>query len=323
LIDKVKKNLLISLIIAAVIYLALSVYADFDSVINAFAEFGLLLIPVLLALSYLNYYTRFLKWHYYLNILDIKASWKDSYLIFMSGLVMSVTPGKVGELLKSYMLKKNYSEPISKTAPIVLAERLTDFISLLILGLAGAYFFDYGQIIVIITSVCFVLFILLISNKSSTQFTLRFLSKIKFLKKYIQKFETAYNSIYILLRPRPFAYMIALSFVSWFFECLGFYLILENFNLNFSLFWASFTYAFSTIIGSITMLPGGLGVTDGSITYLLLLGNVQESIAVAATFIVRAVTLWFAVLVGIVSLVYYKNRFGIIENDTQGFQEEK
>jgi uncharacterized membrane protein YbhN (UPF0104 family) len=111
LIEKIKKNLLISLIIAALIYLALSVYADFDSVMEAFSNFAVILLPVLLFLSYLNYYTRFLKWHYYLNILGIKVLWKDSYLIFMSGLVMSVTPGKLGELLKSYMLKKNYSEP--------------------------------------------------------------------------------------------------------------------------------------------------------------------------------------------------------------------
>jgi len=232
----------------------------------------------------------------------------------MSGLVMSITPGKVGELLKSYMLKKQYSEPISKTAPIVLAERLTDFISLLLLGIAGAYAFDYGQIVVIITTVFFFIFIVLISNKFSADFTLKLLSRIKFLQRYILKFESAYQSIYVMLRPRPFIYMIALSFVSWFFECFGFYLILIKFDINFGLFWASFTYAFSTIIGSITMLPGGLGVTDGSITYLLLQGGVQESIAVAATFIVRVVTLWFAVLVGIVSLIYYKKHFGNIDN---------
>ena len=314
MIEKIKRNLLFSLIIAALLYLALSVYADFESVLKAFTEFGIILIPVLLALSYLNYYTRFLKWHYYLSILGINIAWKNSFIIFMSGLIMSVTPGKVGELLKSYMLKKDYSEPVSKTAPIVLAERLTDFISLLILGIAGAYFFDYGQVIVIITTVCFVLFVLLLSNKTLTEYTLKLFSKFNFLKKYIEKIETAYNSIYVLLRPRPFFYMIALSFVSWFFECLGFYLILDNFKLDFSLFWASFTYAFSTIIGSITMLPGGLGVTDGSITYLLLLGNVQESTAVAATFIVRAVTLWFAVVVGIVTLIYYRKHFGNIEN---------
>lgn len=318
MIDKIKKNLIISLIIAALIYLALSIYADFNSVLQAFVDFGIYLIPVLLVLSYLNYYTRFLKWHYYLHILGIKIPRKDSYLIFMSGLVMSVTPGKVGELLKSYMLKKNYSEPISKTAPIVLAERLTDFISLLILGIAGAYVFNYGQIVVIITTVIFVIFILLISNKSSADFILKLLSRIKFIQKYILKFENAYHSIYIMLRPRPFIYMIALSLVSWFFECFGFYLILVKFDINFGMFWASFTYAFSTIIGSITMLPGGLGVTDGSITYLLLQGGVQENIAVAATFIVRVVTLWFAVLVGIISLIYYTKHFGIIDEISTG-----
>ncbi len=312
MIEKIKKNLFITLILAALIYLALSLYADFDSVIHAFSEFGLILIPLLLVLSYLNYYTRFLKWHYYLHILEIKASWKDSYLIFMSGLVMSVTPGKVGELLKSYMLKKNYSEPISKTAPIVLVERLTDFISLLILGIAGAYFFDYGQLIVIVTTVCFLLFIVLLSNKKLTQLTLKLLAKVKFLHRYIVKIETAYNSIYSLLQPGPLLYMIGLSLVSWFFECLGFYIILKSFELDFTLFWASFTYAFSTILGSLTMLPGGLGVTDGSITYLLISGDVPESIAVAATFIVRAVTLWFAVLVGIINLFRYRKRFGTI-----------
>ena len=313
MIERIKKNLFISLIIAAVIYLVLSVYADFDSVLKAFAEFDLILLPLLLALSYLNYFTRFLKWHYYLHILEIKASWKDSYLIFMSGLVMSVTPGKVGELLKSLMLKKNYSEPISKTAPVVLAERLTDFISLLLLGIAGAYFFDYGQLVVIITAVCFLIFIILLANKKLADFTLRLFSKLKFLEKYIIKIENAYNSISTLLQIRPFIYMIGLSLVSWFFECLGFFIILKSFGLDFSLFWASFTYAFSTIIGSLTMLPGGLGVTDGSITYLLLLGDVQESIAVAATFIIRAVTLWFAVLVGVISLFYYRKHFGNID----------
>jgi uncharacterized protein (TIRG00374 family) len=159
-----------------------------------------------------------------------------------------------------------------------------------------------------------VAFIILLSNKRLADLTLRLFSKLKFLQKYIIKIENAYGSISALLQFRPFIYMIGLSLVSWFFECLGFFIILKSFDLNFSLFWASFTYAFSTIIGSLTMLPGGLGVTDGSITYLLLLEDVTESVAVAATFIVRAVTLWFAVLVGVISLYYYRKHFGNIDS---------
>ena len=56
-------------------------------------------LPLLLFLSLLNYFVRFLKWDYYLNILNVKVKKIDSFAVFMSGLIMSVTPGKMGEVL--------------------------------------------------------------------------------------------------------------------------------------------------------------------------------------------------------------------------------
>jgi uncharacterized protein (TIRG00374 family) len=61
------------------------------------------------------------------------------------------------------------------------------------------------------------------------------------------------------------------------------------------------------------MLPGGLGITEGSLTYLLVQKDVPMDISVATTFIIRVVTLWFAVLVGIISLSFYQKRFGKIK----------
>jgi uncharacterized protein (TIRG00374 family) len=106
--------------------------------------------------------------------------------------------------------------------------------------------------------------------------------------------------------------MIGVSLISWFFECLGFYLILFNFNTDVSVLWSTFIYSFSTIAGSITMLPAGLGVTEGSLTLLLVEGGFAKNIAVASTFIVRVVTLWFALIVGIISISLYQKRFGKI-----------
>jgi uncharacterized protein (TIRG00374 family) len=60
------------------------------------------------------------------------------------------------------------------------------------------------------------------------------------------------------------------------------------------------------------MLPGGLGVTEGSLTFMLVQKGVTVQYAVASTFIIRAVTLWFAVLVGVVSVSIYQRRFGKI-----------
>jgi len=311
-IEKIKKNIFISLAIAALLYLSFTFYADYRHVIRAFMNFNWMWTLPLLLLSFMNYVTRFFKWDYYLRILKIKLSRIDSFAIFMSGLVMSVTPGKMGELLKAYLVKQVTKEPVSKTAPIILVERITDFISLVLLAVIGAYVFNYGRVIVAGTGIFFITLTIIISSKKISLAVINKLSRIKSLNKHIVSIRTAYESSYILLRPLPLFYMILVSLVSWFFECLGYYIILANFGISFNLLWATFVYTFSTIAGAITMLPGGLGVTDGSLTFFLLRKNVPKDLAVSSTFIIRVVTLWFAVLVGAVSLSLYQKRYGKI-----------
>ena len=313
MLKKLKQKVIISVVIAGVLYLAFTIYADFTQVINAFGNFNLLLLPLLLFLSFLNYFTRFLKWDYYLSVVKVKMKKIDSLSTFMSGLIMSVTPAKLGEVLKSVLVKEITGEPISKTAPIILAERVTDFLSLLLIAIAGAYVFNYGGNITIIVAVFFVFLIIIISNKKIALPIINLSERIPLIKKYIHNIHSAYESSYQLLKLKPLILMTILSLISWGFECLGYYFILVNFDVDFGLLWASFSYSFSTIIGAISMLPGGLGLTEGSLTYLLMEKGITADISVATTFIVRAVTLWFAVLVGIVSLSFYQRRFGKIK----------
>lgn len=228
---------------------------------------------------------------------------------------MSITPGKMGELLKAYLVKQISGISISRTAPIILAERITDFISLVIIALIGAYIYDYGRNIVIAVGLFFLFVVVVISNKNIALLIINQLEKIKLFRKYLMNIHSAYESSYLLLRPLPLFYMTMFSFVSWSFECLGYYLILSNFGVDVNYMWASFSYAFATIVGAISMLPGGLGLTEGSLTYMLLQKSVSKEVAVASTFIIRAVTLWFAVLVGVVSVSLYQRRFGKIADE--------
>ena len=310
MLKKLKQRVIISIVLAGVIYLAFTIYANFTQVLNAFGLFNWLLLPALLFLSFLNYFTRFLKWDFYLSIIHVEIKKVDSFSTFMSGLIMSVTPAKLGEVLKSVLVKEITGIPISKTAPIILAERITDFLSLLVIAISGAYLFDYGGKVTIIVAIFFVTLIFIISNKKIALPIINFAERIPLIKKYIHNIQSAYESSYQLLKPGPLIQMTVLSLVAWGFECLGYYLILVNFDVNFGVFWAFFSYSFSTIIGAISMLPGGLGLTEGSLTFLLVQKQVAMDIAVATTFIIRVVTLWFAVLVGIVSLTLYQKRYG-------------
>ncbi|HSP88469.1 MAG TPA: lysylphosphatidylglycerol synthase transmembrane domain-containing protein [Ignavibacteriaceae bacterium] len=315
MLKKIRKKLLISIALAGLLYLGFTIYAETDQLIFAFKKFNWLLIPIILLLTLFNYFARFLKWHYYLSLLEVKIKIPDSILIFFSGFVMSITPGKMGELLKSYLVKEVSNTPISKTAPIILLERLTDFVSLIVIAIIGAYFFEFGKEISVGIGIIFFGIIIILSNRKLAVPVIKFLEKIKFLHKYIESFHSAYESSYKMLRLKPLTLMLLLSTVAWFFECLGYHIILSNFGVKLGMFWASFAYAFSTVVGAITMLPGGLGATEGSLTFLVIEQGFSKEIAVASTFLVRVVTLWFAVLIGIISVTIYQIKFGKISVD--------
>lgn len=315
MIDKVKKNIIKGIAGGALLYIAFSFYADYNAVLNSFSKFNWLLLPVLLGLSLLNYFTRFLKWDYYLRKLEIIIPKKDSFAIFMTGLVMSVSPGKLGELLKSYLLKENCGEPVAKTIPIIFAERLTDFLSLTLLALLGAFIYNYNYLFLVVTLLVFILLLIIISNQAVGLKVISLLAKIKFLKRFHDKIKESYFSANKILSPRALISMLLLSSLAWFFECFAFYIILVNLKLDVSIFWPTFAYAFSTIIGALSMLPGGLGTTEGSLTFLLIGIGTAKELAVSSTFIIRMVTLWFAVFVGAVSLMIYKKKFANISID--------
>lgn len=278
---------------------------------EAFGKFNWIMLPLVFLLSFMNYVSRFFKWEYYTKVLKIKIDRKLSFMIFLSSFIMSVTPGKVGEVFKSYLLKENNGTPISKSAPIVLAERITDFLSLILLSMIGAIMFGYETKLIVIVGIFFIVLISIISSKTISYAIIGLFEKIGYISRISHKIHEAYDSIYQMVRFKELIVTIVLSIIAWFFECLGFYVVINSFGIenliHINIFVATFIYGFATIAGAVTMLPGGLGATDASIAFLLVsLKNISENIAVAATLIIRVATLWFAVIVGIIAVIFYQ-----------------
>ena len=307
---KYKKKIIFSVILGALVFLGLSVYANFNELIEAFGSYNWLMFPVVLILSLCNYVARFLKWEYYTKTLNIKIERKMSFLIFLSSFVMSITPGKIGEVFKSYLLKEQNGTPISKSAPIVFAERITDFLSLVLLSIAGALMFGYGTVLIFGFGAFFVILVVIIGSKTISYAIIKFFEKFKFVSKISHKIHDAYDSIYQMVRFKELIVTILLSVVAWAFECFSFYLVINGFGIEnpayINIFVATFVYGFATLVGAATMLPGGLGATDASMTGLLVLLNIPKNISAASTLIIRGATLWFAVVVGIFAVMFYQ-----------------
>ncbi len=143
-----QRRFIISLILGLCVYVALAVFGDVRGVAESLRQFNWWMLPAIFGLALCNYAFRLLRWMYYVRLLDIRVPAKDATTVFMSGLAMSITPGKFGELVKSYFLKQMADIPVRRSAPIVFAERFTDFLAIVVLAGVGAFAFGHGQRII-------------------------------------------------------------------------------------------------------------------------------------------------------------------------------
>lgn len=255
---------------------------------------GTLLSAALLTLA--NYLLRFAKWHYYLRLLAIDCPAGLSFRVFLAGMSMSLTPGKFGEAAKSLLLKSERGVPIARSAPVVLAERITDLFAIVALTLLGlsAHPEALGY------AAAGLLAAAAAAAALATGLLPRLLARA--LPRHARRIETLFASSRTLLSPAPLLLMTALSLLSWSMECLGFLLVASAAGCPLPLAEATYIYAVSTLAGALSMLPGGLAATEGGLALLLVRRGAALADAGAATFAIRALTLWLGVGIGVACL---------------------
>jgi uncharacterized protein (TIRG00374 family) len=312
-------KLIIGLVLGLVVVAGLAVYADFTKMLEVLSTFNWWLMPIILFFTLFNYVLRFYKWDVYLRLVGATGvSKRDSASIFLSGMAMAITPGKVGELLKSYLLKQIRGIPIATSAPIIMAERLTDGLAMLVLASVGLVLFDYGTPILVAIAVFAVLFLIVFQNRALFNRLLSVGERLPVVSKAVHHFHAFYDSSYELFRLPNLLFGVGIGVVSWSGEVVAFVLVMLGLGMQFS--WilviiCAFILSASSLIGSVTLLPGGLGTADASITGMLqfLIPRyttflMTQNIAVAATLLIRFSTLWFGVAIGLIALTITQKR---------------
>ena len=313
--DNLGRKLAVSLALGLLVFVGLSLYADLPQVVGALSQFDWKLLPAILVLTLLNYFLRFIKWAFYLDRLGItNVSRWESFLLFFAGLSMVVTPGKVGEWLKSYLLREISGVPFSRSAPIILAERLTDGLALTLLALAGLALFQVGWQVLLVVTLVAVSFIALSRWRSGLEALFAWAGTKPLIGPRVHHLQSFYESTHELLSPPNLAVAVGLGLVSWFGECVALYFVFVGLGVAGSpllLVQSSFILGSSTIAGAALMTPGGLGVAESGIVGLSqLLLELPRSIAVSAAILIRLGTLWFGVVIGLVALLLITQRLG-------------
>ncbi len=300
------RSIIFATLFSVAVFAGLSIYSDIRELQANLAVFAYVSLAVAFALASSNYLVRFVRWQYYLHHIDVSVPAGESALVFLSGFVMSVTPGKFGEVFKSLLLYESRKISIAKTAPIVVAERLTDLIALVVLIAVGSLSFEQGVPITISGALVVGLIWVACAYRPLGEFFLRLVEKFPLIRRLAPKLREAYDSLLEMTRPLPLFIGTCTGVIAWGLECAALWIIVLGFG-DAVLSWdaATFAYSTSTMAGALAMMPGGLGVTEIGMTGLLqALGGPQMtiSLATAATILVRIATLWYAVVLGILAL---------------------
>ncbi|NMB42135.1 MAG: flippase-like domain-containing protein [Firmicutes bacterium] len=313
-----RKPLLSGLLIGLAVVVATLLLGDLKGAVGIWQAFDLRYLPFIFLLAPLNYVFRYIKWNYYLKLAGLYPDAKMNRLIFLSGLSMAVTPGKIGELLKCYLLKEHMGAPVSVTSSIVMAERLSDGISMVILASFGVLVYAHGFYALLAIFFFLAALVFVFHFDAFFGYLERLLKKCPFWRGFMQKSaeflrEFQGNARRLFSLP-SLLFAVGIGVISWGFEGLVIFLAVKAFGGEISILGSIFVVSFSSLLGALSLLPGGLGVAEGSIMALLLLIGLGREMAAATTLVTRFSTLWLGVAIGLAGFYLLQRKFFRKEN---------
>lgn len=281
-----------------VVFFALFLFGDADAVVAVLLEVDPRAIIAMLCLVLVSYGIRFLKWAYYLRVLDIAVPARESGLVFFSGLMLVVTPGKVGEVWKAWFLRDLSDVSVSRTVPVVGAERVTDLLALSSFAFLAVLLYRRSVLVLIGIAVVMIGGLGLLQWRSLCRRVLAWLRTVPVLGSYATEFAEFYERTYALFRPRPLGIAMVLSLLAWGLEGIALWVVLRGFGAPADPLLGLAVFGLGSVIGALSFLPGGLGAAEASMVGTLLAVGYARPVAVGATLLIRVGTLWYGAILG-------------------------
>ena len=300
---KVLKKIVSIVIITIIIYAIFLFMSDLDKISDKILNFKLEFLPIIVGLVIFSWIISYFRWNILLKNQNIHIPHSLNFQIFLVGGALGITPGKIGELFKSQILKEKFNIPRTKTAPLFIVEKFLDLVSAMIVTVIGIWFIpEIGYLAIIGLVISIILFKILTSKKLFIQ-TLSFLNKIKFLSKYLEPLSSSHEILSKTLHSKKMFSLLILSVFYWIVIGCAAFFVIEGFGFSVgSILNIISTYSSSLIIGALSFIPGGIGIAEGSLIGLLTFQGIDVSEAIVIVVLIRIFTLWFSTITGFIAL---------------------
>jgi uncharacterized membrane protein YbhN (UPF0104 family) len=262
------------------------------------------------ALCLLNYLLRGLRWRGWMAHYQRPLGVLEGLRLYVAGYALTPTPGNVGEAVRGLWLVR---QPLSTAQSLAIfgAERLADLLCLLLmalpalgwlawlkwhnaLGLTSWWLSFWGWSVGLLA----VAFLAVLGLVALVVMARRILGRPQWAKRLAWLHEAWH-----CLAHQPWRWL-ALTLAAWAAQGLAVALLCRAAGLDLSAWLAAGFYALAMVGGALSALPAGLGGTEALLVLLLVGQGAAVGTAVAVTVLVRLLTLWLAVALGFLALLY-------------------
>lgn len=261
-------------------------------------------------IHYSSFIVRGMRWKKLLDSLEIKTdSITSTEIVFLSWFANSIVPAKIGDVYRSYLLKKENSEPISRSIGTIVVERMLDVALLLFLLTLSGYLLYEEQIpkdidqtlklgyALIILLIFGVMFLKIFEKKLMHPIPESFRIHIANLSHGIfNSFSDIETIIYVLF----------MSLAIWVLESGRMFLVTESLGIDIGIYTIVFVALASTLLTAIPLTPAGLGAVEFSIVFLLALNGVDTNTGTAVAFLDRLISYWSLLIIGTIVYIISK-----------------
>jgi len=299
-------NRIIPILVAAIgIYAIFLFISDYNVITEKISNFKINYLPLILLLVSASWVPLIIKWHFLLKNSEINIPLTKSIAVFFSGAAFDITPGQIGALIKSQLLKTSSNISRTKTVPIVIVEKIYDLIGAILASVIGIIILgmEFYLIIIAISSLAIIFFFMY--HKPASELFFDRISKLKFFSKYVENISEFNEVIKKSTNVKVATICILLALTYWFMVSAAAYYTLIAFDVNVLDYLKVLAiYTTSSLLGAISFIPGGIGITEGSIAGLFTLNGIDVSTALILSVMIRVLTLWYTVGVGFVALKF-------------------
>ena len=302
---KFDNRLLLILVAVVGIYAIFLFTSDFGIVLEKISNLKINYLPLILFLVSASWTPLFIKWHFLLKNSEVDIPLTKSIAVWFAGVAFEITPGQIGALIKSQILKTSSNIPRTKTVPIIVIEKVYDLIGAVLASIIGIVILGMEPYLIIIAILVLVTIFFFVYYRPASELFFNRITKLKFFSKYVENISEFYEIVKKSTNVKAATICILLALTYWFMVSAAAYYTLIAFDVNILDYLKVLAiYTTSSLLGAISFIPGGIGVTEGSIAGLFTLNGIDVSTAFILSVMIRVLTLWYTVCIGFISLKF-------------------